>query len=151
MDNEKQMFDMRVVSCSSASPEHPCGNILESNSDSLWISEPGIPQEFVLKVQYKQPPKTQIYPNENNIRVLGWSCYKQYVNNPKTMEISIAREDSSLAHDRETFTRWATLTALENAGTHLFSVTQIEGDPIFIKFKITETFGGAYDNKFILK
>jgi len=152
--NNAATFAITVVSCSSETEDHPCSNILELNSDSVWISQEGLPQEFIVKISHPASntataaaipivsnSKAVDYETSanNTISVIGWNCAKKYVNNPRHIEVFVATNNEP----DTSYKLWASLTARENEGIHLFSITPIDKSYSYIKFKITETFGGS--------
>ncbi|KAL9643452.1 hypothetical protein ABK040_010067 [Willaertia magna] len=124
-----------VISQTSEQEGYKCENVLLDSNEEIWMSDAGLPQEFVLRVNCN-----------STIKIAGWYCHKRYVFNPRKIRMYISKEKEG------PFIQWASLKTEENVGLHLFKLKPIPQDFSYYKFEIVETFGGnrVYLNKLYL-
>lgn len=110
---------------------------LITNEKTVWVSEEGLPQSFVIDISnMKQRPEFNYF---------GWYCWHSYTSNPAAVELDVTA-------DYTIYKRWCNFQAPLSSRPQIFSIDAIGKNWKAIRVTIRETFGAAntYMNKVFL-
>ena len=128
-----------IIQSSSEVNECPITNILEDNSNLIWISSEELPQEITLNLSrsfFKEYPK--------KLKALGIYCWHAYPTNPKLVEILISKNNDN------NFISFGNFDLCLKPGKQLLQLDENENNKNFlitennnyiIKLIIKETYG----------
>ncbi|EGR27005.1 hypothetical protein IMG5_203170 [Ichthyophthirius multifiliis] len=120
---------VQILNCTSFSQQCIPQNLLNQHKNSIWLSEEGLPQSFILDLK-------NIQQRPRFFKSIGFYCWHDYSTNPAVIEISVSLEGTK-------FITWVIIRAELKAGIQLFSIDPLGKRYNYIKFTVKETFGGT--------
>lgn len=104
-------------------------NLLNSNERTLWLSDPGLPQELIINI-------SSLSERPEFFSCFGWYCWQPYNSNPSQVELWA----SSNLHNWE---KWGQFQGSMKGGVLYFMIPPLGLEYSYIKVVVRDTFGAA--------
>ena len=137
-DNENILTDslrVKTISCSSCMKGSNVKNVLISDADLMWMSEPGLPQSLVLDLgnNFKNHDGHTL---RRNYTCFGFRCSHAYSSNPAKIELNYSPDGAN-------FQTWVTISqTVFRKGTQYFSVPPLCSSRVkYLELVIKDSFG----------